>query len=1769
MSSTSRATISSLAADFVGAFRQTRGKWQVAQALTQAESLIVNEYGERFLFELIQNGYDAHGPGDLGAISIVLHADEGPFGTLYVANRGRPFRSENFIALCNPALSSKQPGEGIGNKGVGFRSVVRVCERPEIFSASEPVPRAESFDGFCFTFARDPDIRALCEGDEEAAEELIASVSPRLIPVPIDAQAESIRHFARQGFATVVRLPIDSADGRQVVEKQLDIVLSSPAPILLFLEQLESLRIEIRDTGESRLTELRRTAAVLEQTGDDSLSTVDLSNHGRYLVATHRILSERLHGAIVGGIQAGELDKSWASWASDGHVGIALPLDSDDEAGHLYTYLPMGIQAVAPLAGHLNAPFFSKLARTELDLTISYNAMLVREAVGLSARVASRLRTSPYPFRRRAVVDLLCWRPPYVSDLVSEFRDRTEELSRADLVPALPNENSWSSLSEVRRWNAAPLKILSAERLVRVAGARLVDEGLGEQRIQRIGALQQELGLPGLSPSSDLVAGWIEKTAAWLHRQPFDVDNWNTFYDDLEPALGTQGAALQGRAILICGDGRLRRAQAAGDQRNLASVFFPPVRQRAEDEEELEGEIDTGLTNRLRRRLAFLHPDLEWHLAVPSRPRKPSREFLQRYRLVRPYATRDLLEHIQGLLAKARPEDPIFPEALQWVYRLQLAAKHDQRPGLDELGLRVPTAGGWKPAGETVFSERWPETSGSLVEQLIEETRDVSEELAGLDHKLIVAPAAWPSNIDDTSSWVRYLRRVGVVDGLRPQAAEPADIRQQGDHWRGGNLASHLDLSAEDLAAWLAEAEPVRRGQYFRPYTPYRVQGHFWRLPGSSDYPRFSERARSTFARLVFGLLGQLGGEALAVSLVLDRHYADESNVWPTPLAAFLRQTPWLPLTRPGDRRAEDYVRPDDAWHFRESASAERVPPFASVLPLDLRRELDRSPELLAAIRKLGLRTWNDASDAGQLLAHLGDLLAYGEIPPVHHLELRNLYRETWTVLARRNPEKPVSIAEMRHLIVSRGGALVAAAVPSQSDGPAKVYVKDREDGLGERLLGASGHAIVETDPRWADRISAAVQSLDGFDVAGTSEVDVELVVDGAPYLRGADDRPLLGPDFNWLVTLVTLVAQLRATQFVRRGPQAQRELVTRLRRTTVRWASAISMRLDGEDVALPAFLEDAIAVPDPVAPSIVIKGSPGVLDWRTLETLAPAIAEILGSPALEDPLARTFVQLARTHDEPEEPDAEELARLFGVPPERILELRRGLHGSIAIILDALQPVVLVCAGMDAAMAFSVENEKLLTIEDLITSLASIEALLPIEPAKLVEICGRVTSMGNVRDELHLNFRDFNKALRELGRPALLNRDGHKQAVDYYRSQHRLEILRALRLRFASAFASGDSLDAYLSSRDLEGIRADPAWLEECDTPTDGMIVTAVQAWLESHGGAVVPDAELAIDVEAVRVENRQVLRELLVESGPVVRAWSVRHGAALPDLWTAAPLDVLSGPLGRAPWLDFTRLVAGSVIEWLDRAGAWPTGMPLSVNLEDLDISGTEVEVERLREAEESRQRDEETRRIELGGRPVRATENDYGEIAEIVGERLPDAFGSRRQGFVDLRDLPDARPGTGGRPPGGKKTRRLSEVQLKGIGFAGEVIALRWLNAQYSGTGPEIWKSDYRRFLYGGDLGDDGLGYDFAVPQQRRTLYFEVKASLGRDNQIQLNESEVNRAHELSRTDQYQILWIPNLASVGPVRVYRLRNPFAEKARGQYRVVGRGLRYRFQLPE
>ena len=95
----------------------------------------MREYGGRFLFELVQNGYDAQPPGtENGRIAIVLAYDEGTQGTLYVANTGHGFIASNARRIRSRGLSDKPIGEGTGNKGIGFKSVLQICTTPEVYS---------------------------------------------------------------------------------------------------------------------------------------------------------------------------------------------------------------------------------------------------------------------------------------------------------------------------------------------------------------------------------------------------------------------------------------------------------------------------------------------------------------------------------------------------------------------------------------------------------------------------------------------------------------------------------------------------------------------------------------------------------------------------------------------------------------------------------------------------------------------------------------------------------------------------------------------------------------------------------------------------------------------------------------------------------------------------------------------------------------------------------------------------------------------------------------------------------------------------------------------------------------------------------------------------------------------------------------------------------------------------------------------------------------------------------------------------------------------------------------------------------------------------------------------------------------------------------------------------------------------------------------------------------------------------------------------------
>lgn len=385
-----------------------------------------SEYEDRFLVELVQNAYDAQPSGaSNGAVHIRL--DERPdVPVLYVANTGTPFTKANFAALTNVALSSKPAGEGIGNKGLGFRSVLRVCDSPEVYSADSANPPGAKFDGYCFGFATEAEIRALVP-DEEAFERVLRDFSRYLLPVPAEAADPYLAELRAQGMVTVVRMPIAETTAVEVAGREIKNLLSPRPPIALFLDRITEITVEHHDADGSQARDvIRRTSQVAAvAAGDLHLRWVTTAGH-RFLTASRVVEAAEVREVIEAAVADGQLDPAWADWQADVEVSLAVEPESetDSASGALYTYLPMQVRA--PFRGHLHAPFHTKMARLDLNESSIFNEFLLNEAARVAVSAIRALVEGevdlPLAVRQAAVVDLLCWdqgRLPYLREAMA------------------------------------------------------------------------------------------------------------------------------------------------------------------------------------------------------------------------------------------------------------------------------------------------------------------------------------------------------------------------------------------------------------------------------------------------------------------------------------------------------------------------------------------------------------------------------------------------------------------------------------------------------------------------------------------------------------------------------------------------------------------------------------------------------------------------------------------------------------------------------------------------------------------------------------------------------------------------------------------------------------------------------------------------------------------------------------------------------------------------------------------------------------------------------------------------------------------------------------------------------------------------------------------------------------------------------------------------------------------------------------------------------
>jgi hypothetical protein len=194
------------------------------------EAQIANDYRGRLIYELLQNADDAM-TGEAGlADRIVFRLTD---DTLWVGNSGRPLDADDIRGLCGIGASSKTLTRGrrrasIGHKGMGFKSVLEVTERPAVLS--ETIAFELSAEE-----ARPPIEDLMAQLGEPAPER----VPVMRLPAAVTLEDSYWIEQHGEGIRTLFRFPLrdDLTDERW--RGLADRLLHLPITSILFLKHLE------------------------------------------------------------------------------------------------------------------------------------------------------------------------------------------------------------------------------------------------------------------------------------------------------------------------------------------------------------------------------------------------------------------------------------------------------------------------------------------------------------------------------------------------------------------------------------------------------------------------------------------------------------------------------------------------------------------------------------------------------------------------------------------------------------------------------------------------------------------------------------------------------------------------------------------------------------------------------------------------------------------------------------------------------------------------------------------------------------------------------------------------------------------------------------------------------------------------------------------------------------------------------------------------------------------------------------------------------------------------------------------------------------------------------------------------------------------------------------------------------------------------------------------------------------------------------------------
>jgi hypothetical protein len=1793
-----------------------------AQNKSVAEHTAADYHG-RFLIELVQNANDVHvrGAHD-GQIEVLLIEDEGDFGTLYVANLGKPFTHDNVVALSRIGMSTKPPGESIGNKGLGFRSVSHVCDAPEIYSQASNAIGAGRFEGYCFTFARSEDLPSRI--DNPTVLGLAQSDLPMFfLPIALGTQPETIVEYAARGFSSVIRLPLRDLDSLQTARDEVAALDDDGAPLLLFLDRLEKLDAKVRTrAGETSLAFTLERHEEPITSAPVAASIVSLSGAHWLLVRDHapEALMQR---AVDDGVKAKQLHSSWKDWSGVGEVGLAVPLDHEISSPRLYTFLPMGEGATAPFQGHLHGSFFPSSNRKALDASVALNRLLLTQAVTLAAasvrwladRDTGRSHAALTAISRaKASVDLLVWTNPSSLTAAKSPGERLDlpALSAAEVarlgeqefasVPVIPCAVTlggvlsigWRCPMEVR----ATFEVSATFDLWAVAkhGATIsppIAPLLPELTSERIGRLTAFLRQYAPALFRDRLAP-IEcariaaKIAGTLRagKRPA-TSQWTAFYRDLPSFMKEGPEMLVGFPVILCDDGtvragrsdvptdgelpRARRRRRKGEQIE-PSLFFPPATRPSGENEDIPIE-QLRVPAPLAAHFAFAANTLPWHGEL-----RAAREFLERGQ-VSAYDGETVLTRISQVVnAGASVEEALA--GLRWAFAIWRRAQATRSIKVDSsYRLLVSTADGMIHATEAVFSETWPdELLGRRLNALFSAAPPDVADFSDY-RKRLLAPTSHRAFKGQATLWAEFLRGLGVGTGLRalPLPTMPPTRSYEVTSF---GFAKKLGLSDAAIADWKRDVSTFNKESLRNAYsTNYKFANALWHLPGQSDHERFSDDCREIYAGLVIEWLAGAGKELLRVDL-RHEHFSSDQYPWSTPAGAFIRSGAWLPADDPSsDGPVRRFYSPSDVW----VSSNERFPFYLRQVAVTIGRIIDRrQPDALKQLRIYGrLRLLNDPAIALDQARFLASQYAAGTVRPHYEQQLANLYNATWKVIADKHAADPQATGKAANdmPILVRRRADLAVTIPVKETAP--LYVRDSDDDLAPSLVASIDGLLLDIKGADRARVGAAAEALFGKKVSRLSTMRYDVKIDDVA-LDDIETSETALDKCPWLrVMLAVAMEGLRGTD-AGQLPADRGTVLERLSDIALVAAEDVAFEINEQRIMAPGD-RPAYVFRRSDRPTLVVTRVGVPLTWNGLQLCLPAICDAIDLSPVANGMRLLAHELAAACEDIGELGLDEdvISRLG-----RTLQLEDGFVASVQHLIG--ERVDLRMPWIRAAIHYGLGAEALKDCDRLEAEHGADPArllaeLMPLITAAatdadgLLKACRRAQSTAQFGELLDLDFARFNESLAATGSEPLAYPAIHASQLLNHIVDHETSILEALRNAVASMLDKFTPAPDYAQRRDaLRSMKTDQAWLPLYHFVPEAVLEEHLARWLADAGAPPIGSNPHGLpDLADVRLANLAAISRFAAAATPIVRAWWKGPVSSIPEYWREAKAaeQHIRAKLDAAGAVDFKPMDETALISWCVKLAFWPDGMEPTLDCDMLGIGADAIDAAAKEAQREAEERAAKARSVRVNDRDVDPEHADWTEISAEIAARLSKQVKSARLTTpteLAVLEKRTNKPATSRNPrdvpPGPDRTPQAKKDM---IGRLGELVVYHWLKDRFRNQ--DIDKAWVSRFgaLQKGKAWSDDLGYDFELKHDRRTWLIEVKSSQGDRCQFEMGESEVRAAREAARPrsgQRYVVIYVANPATSSATRIDVLPNPMSEEADGILRLLGEGVRFGFK---